>query len=124
MAQSKPMQALRRIAMALPEVEEGTSCNKSAYKARGKAFLFVGKNDKSYNVMLKLDDSQGEAAKLAAKEPGHYTIGGHGWIKVELEHAKSPPAGLMERWIEESYRLLVDKGKGKPAPQGKAKAKR
>ena len=31
--------ALRRLALALPQVEEGISCNKSAFKAGGKAFL-------------------------------------------------------------------------------------
>lgn len=112
MPESKPMQALRKIALTLPGVEEGTSCNKSAYKARGKAFLFVGMDDQSYNVMIKLSESQSEATRLAAKEPGQYTVGGHGWVKVELNHAQSPPAGLMERWIGESYRLLVAKQAG------------
>jgi hypothetical protein len=107
--ESKPMQALRKIALRYPEAEEGTSCNKSAFKARNKAFLFVGMDETSYNVMLKLRESLAEAAKLAAKEPHQYGVGGVGWIKATFSHKESPPPGLFERWIDESYRLLVHK---------------
>ncbi len=57
--------------------------------------------------MLKLRESLAEAAKLAAKEPDHYGVGGIGWVKAIFEHDEFPPAGLMERWIDESYRLLA-----------------
>jgi hypothetical protein len=107
--ESKPMQALRKIALQYPEAEEGTSCNKAAFKARNKAFLFVGMDQTSYNVMLKLRESLPEAARLAAKEPNHYGVGGMDWVKATFSHNESPPAGLMEKWIDESYRLLVHK---------------
>jgi len=107
--ESKPMQVLRKIALRYPEVEEGTSCNKAAFKARNKAFLFVGMDETSYNVMLKLRESLPEAAKLAAKEPNHYGVGGMDWVKATFSHNESPPAGLMEKWIDESYRLLAHK---------------
>ena len=107
--ESKPMQELRKIALQYPEAEEGTSCNKAAFKARNKAFLFVGMDDTSYNVMLKLHESLAEAKKLAAKEPDHYGVGGMDWVKATFSHHESSPAGLMEKWIDESYRLLAHK---------------
>lgn len=107
--ESKPMQALRKLALRFPEVQEGVTCNKAAFKARGKAFLFVGGDAAAYNIMLKLSASLPEASKLAAKSPANYRVGGHGWVTVIFPHAESAPAGLLEKWIEESFRLLAPK---------------
>ena len=106
---TKAIKALRRIALAYPEAEEGTVCSKAAFKARKKSFLFVGADDFTYDVKLKLADSLDEATSLAAREPGHYSVGGHGWVEVTFGHKESPPPGLMERWIDESFRLLAPK---------------
>jgi hypothetical protein len=107
--ESEPMQALRRIALRYPEVQEGVVCARVAFKARSKAFLFMGRDDDSYDVMLKLRDSLTEAAKLAAQAPKHYAVGGHGWVTATFSHDEFPPSGLLERWLDESYRLLVPK---------------
>jgi hypothetical protein len=100
--------AMRAFALLYPEVEEGASCTKKSFKARNKAFLYVGVADGSYNVMLKLRDSQGEASKLALKD-GRYKVGAQGWVTATFRHDEAPPSGLFEAWIDESYRLLVDK---------------
>jgi hypothetical protein len=107
--ESKPMQALRRIAMRLPEAQEGMVCQKAAFKAGNKAFFFMGMDDTSYNTMLKLRDSLPEATKLAAKQSDRYGVGAHGWVSATFDHGQSPPPDLFERWIDESYRLLVPK---------------
>jgi hypothetical protein len=103
------MRALRRAALQYPEAEEGTSCNKSAFRARNKAFLFLGVEERSYNVMVKLRESLAEASRLETKEPGRYAVGGGGWVKATFGRDESPPPGLLEGWIGESYRLLVHK---------------
>jgi len=36
---------------------------------------------------------------------GHFCVGSSGWVDVELPLDEPPPEGVMERWIEESYRL-------------------
>lgn len=108
-AESKSMADVRKIAMQLPETQEGTSCNKSAFKAGKKSFLFLGGDDDSYNLMVKLDESLPEAAKLAAKQPDNYKAGLHGWTSLVFSHGAGPPKGVLERWIEESYRLLAPK---------------
>jgi len=103
------LELLRRLALTFPETEEGLSCGKQAFKARNKAFLFIGHDATHYNVMLKLRDALPEAARLAAQEPTHYSVGGHQWVKLTFPHDQSPPPGLMQRWIDESYRLLAPK---------------
>jgi hypothetical protein len=108
-AESESTRALRRVALRYPEAEEGTSCNKSAFKARNKAFLFLGVDEDSYNVMVKLRESLPEASRLESKEPDRYAVGGGGWVKATFGHDDSPPPGLLERWLDESYRLLVHK---------------
>jgi hypothetical protein len=107
--ESRSTQAIRALAMKFPGTEEGTSCNKCAFKAGGKAFLFMGMDERSWNLMLKLKDALPEASRLAAKEPGHYGVGGHDWVSLTFEHGEKVPPGLLERWIEESFRLLAPK---------------
>ena len=95
--------------MELPQVEEGITCDKAAFKAGGKAFLFVGQGDVADTVMLKLKGSLPEARELAASHPAAYKIGGHDWVTLTLAHGQPLPGELLRRWIEESYRLLVPK---------------
>jgi YjbR len=104
------LQTLRSIALRYPQTEEGIACKGTAvecttFKARSKAFLFVGAKE----IRLKLDASLAEATKLAAKEPERYKVGAHGWVAVSTGDRQFAPLNLLERWIDESYRLLVPK---------------
>jgi hypothetical protein len=108
--QSKFMEALRKFALRYPEAEEGIACEGTAVesrtvKVRNKAFVFLGLTD----VRVKLRDCLAEAAELAAKEPECYSVGAPGWVKATFRPGQSPPPGLLERWIDESYRLLAPK---------------
>ena len=104
---SEPVQVLRKAAMGYPEAQEGIVCSKAAFKARNKAFLFLGTDDISYNILLKLRESLPEATELATAEPKRYGVGVHGWVSATFRRDESPPPGLLERWIDESYRLLA-----------------
>lgn len=127
MPQSKPaanvtVQALRALALHYPETEEaiacqGTALEKSSFKARSKAFLFLGGAGASFNVMVKLRVSLAEATELAAKQPGCYKVGAHGWVTAAFDN-QSPPPGLLERWIDESYRLLAPRSLLALLPEG------
>ena len=79
---------------------------------------------KTYEVRLKLKDSLTEAKKLAKKDPDQYEVGGIGWVKVTYSRDKSPPRGLMERWIDESFRLLAPKAVVTELPKSGATKKR
>jgi hypothetical protein len=103
------MQTWRKLALRYPETEEGTSCDKSAFKARGKAFFFMGMKDGACQVMVKLGESLAEAAEFARREPDSYVVGKTGWVTATFRGNQAPPAGLMERWIDESFRLLAPK---------------
>ena len=105
---SAPMKALRRAALRHPDTHEGVSCEgtsleKRTVKAHKKAFVFLGAAD----LMVKLRDSLPEAARLAAREPDRYRAGAHGWVKATLPDGEAPPLALLERWIDESYRVVV-----------------
>jgi hypothetical protein len=109
-SESGLMQTLRLFALRYPEAEEGIACQGTAlecstFKAGNKAFLFLG----AAELRLKLGDSLAEAARHAAKSPELYAVGAHGWVKVMLPKDQAPPPGLLERWIDESYRLLAPK---------------
>ena len=107
--ESKPMQAIRTLALKLPEVEESDSCVNRAFSARKKNFLFMGMKEDTYNVRLKLRDSLPEAEQFVAHAPENYSVGMHGWTLVTLPLRKSAPRGLMKRWIRESFRLIAPK---------------
>ena len=100
---------LRQLATALPEVTEGITCDKAAYKAGGKSFLFVGQGQDAACVMLKLKASLPEAKKLAAAHPATYKIGDTNWVTITLAHDRPLPMDVLSRWIHESYRLLAPK---------------
>lgn len=106
---NKHVTAIRKLALKFPETEEGSSCNKLSYKAGKKAFLYLGGNEESYSLMLKLVDSYAEAEKLAKKHPEVYRPGKAGWVSIEYATTQAPPKGLLERWLEESFRALVPK---------------
>jgi hypothetical protein len=107
---SKPLQALRKLALGYPEAEEGIACagtslEKRTIKARNKAFLFLGVSD----LMLKLGDSVPEATSLAAKNPACCKVGASGWVTVSIGPDASPTLDVLERWVDESYRRLAPK---------------
>ena len=113
-SKAKPSAAtLREFALSLPETSEGISCNKAAFKAGAKNFFFLGEGEGSeegaFNTMLKLTGSLAEAKKLARSQPGNYSVGGSGWLTARFASGEAPPAGLFDRWIEESYRALAPK---------------
>jgi YjbR len=102
------MNALLKLALRYPEAQEGIACQgtaaeKRTVKARNKAFLFVGPT----NAMVKLRESLAEAAELASKDPNRYKVGALGWVTVTFGSDGSPPLDVLERWIDESYRLLM-----------------
>jgi YjbR len=105
--------------MRFPEVEEGIACKGTAiecvtFHTRKKTFLFVGKAE----LRLKLDESLAMAAKLAKTEPERFVVGGTAWIKVTFSPDSPPPLDILERWIDESYRLIAPKQLVEMLPAG------
>lgn len=100
---------LRSKALDFPEVVEGDSCVKRSFKARKKGFLYLGESKDGYNVMVKLGPSLEEAQEMASERPKTWSVGKGGWAMLKFNADERPPEGLLERWMEESYRLQVPK---------------
>lgn len=113
--------AIRKLALRYPEVLEEPACCRTAFRARKKSFLFMGATQSSCDALVKLGQSLEEARTLAAKEPARYKVGSAGWVTVTLGTDDVPPAGLLERWIDESFRLVAPRQlvAGLPAPCAK-----
>ena len=109
MSEHRTIVGIRQIAESFPEVSVGTVCNKDAYKARNKNFLFLWADDTEYKLKLKLGDNLPEAQQRAQAEPKYYSIGSSGWVDIEMPLKKSPPKAMLRRWIEESFRLNAPK---------------
>ena len=107
-----PTEAIRLKASLYPEVDEGTACTQSSFKARKKAFLYIGEQGGRYKAMFKLDDSIIEASDLATNEPTRFEVGKHGWVTARFSADEPMPEPLWSRWLDESYGLTV-KGKKK-----------
>ncbi len=101
---------LRKTALALPEAEEGTSCNKICFKAAKKNFLFIGEQpDGSWDVMLKAGAAQADLEALCDAEPQRYSLGASGWFTATFAEGEAPLPGHLEPLVEASYRALVPK---------------
>lgn len=109
LTESKPMKVIRELALQFPEVEEGASCVNRAFKARNKSFLFMGMNDSTYDLRLKLKASLNEAVAMAEKSPDRCSVGAHGWVHLTMPHGKSLAKTMLQRWISESFSLLAPK---------------
>ncbi len=119
--ESPPMKALRRSALRLPGVEEGSSCVNRAFRAGGKAFAYLGMKPDRYKLMVKLTDSLPRAEALERERPGAFNVGKHGWTTVRLPHTDKGPKGMLESWIKESYRALAPAGLAEKPRAGKKK---
>lgn len=107
--QTPTLRTLRDLALTLPEVDEGDSCVKRAFRVRKKGFLYLGEKPGEYNVMLTLegpalDEARGLAAGRDARD-----VGSAGWVTLRFAPPELPPEGLLDRWIEESYRRQAPK---------------
>ncbi len=100
---------LQKFAMKYPDAASTPSCNNIAVKSGGKAFVYLGERDDSYNVRLKLSSSLDQAGKLAAKQPDVYEVSNIGWVLVKCDSGTALPAGLLDSWIDESFHLLAPK---------------
>ena len=103
------LERVRTTALSYPQTEEGIACAGTAAEKRtlrvgGKAFVFLGSGD----IMLKLQDSIGEATAFAAQHPDACKVGAHGWVTLTITNA-APATSTLLNWVNESYRLLAPK---------------
>jgi predicted DNA-binding protein (MmcQ/YjbR family) len=100
---------LKKFAASLPEVREDFPWGHSAFKVGGKAFLFMASEQGDLSLSVKLPHSGLMALSLAFAEPTGYGLGKSGWVTARFQPKQAPPAALLERWVEESYRVIAPK---------------
>ena len=120
--------AIRRQAVKFPDVEKGTSCTQSAFKAGKGTFLFIGPGPKGqgFKAMFKLNASMPQALKLAAEDPKRFEVGSTGWVTARFTAEEPLPKRIWGKWLAESYDVTCRAGrkakKAKGTNQARAKS--
>lgn len=104
MAPRDKRQRLIVFALSFPEAWEDHPWGESVAKVGKKVFCFFGGEQGAPNISVKLPDSAEEALSFEAVVPAGYGLGRAGWVTMPLSAA---PDGLVEDWIEESYRAVA-----------------
>jgi predicted DNA-binding protein (MmcQ/YjbR family) len=74
-------------------------------KVAKKIFVFFGDT----TIAVKLPDSADQALAAPRATPTSYGLGKHGWVTVPFTGKGAPDLGVVEDWIEESYRTVAPK---------------
>ena len=102
---------LLSFALSLPEAYEDHPWGDEAVaKVNGKIFVFfgMGEGTPTIAIAVKLTDSLEQALQVPEAAPTGYGLGRAGWVTVPLLPT-TPPAAVLEDWIEESYRRVAPK---------------
>jgi predicted DNA-binding protein (MmcQ/YjbR family) len=100
---------LRAFALALPEATEEFPWGESAFKVRGKTFVFTRNDAEGLRLSCKLPRSREFALEYPFTEPTGYGLGKGGWVTAAFAPEETPPIDIVEAWIGESYRAVAPK---------------
>jgi len=79
-------------------------------KVGKKIFVFFGIPEKGrLMVGVKLPEAGEFALTQSFAEPTGYGMGKAGWVSCIFTTGDDPPVGLLEDWIDESYRTIAPK---------------
>ena len=99
--------SLRQRALSYPETAEEFPWGESAFKVKGKTFVFMRANASELSFSVKLPQSRSVALKLPGAEPTHYGLGAKGW--VTLNPTSKTSLDVLYALIDESYRAVAPK---------------
>ncbi len=99
-----------KFALGLPGAWEDHPWDEVVAKVGKKVFAFFGQPDGEWGpgMTIKLRESHSEALGVPGAEPSGYGLGKAGWISIQFGD-RTPPAGVLTDWVEESYRLVAPK---------------
>ena len=115
MAKSKTLKNaaadLRRHALIYPETVEDFPWEHSAFKVKGKTFLFTYLDDESGSLSLsiKLPTSGKMALTLPFATSTGYGLGKSGWVTCQFSGNEAVPIEMLLEWIDESFRAVAPK---------------
>lgn len=104
--------ALRKFALGLPGATEDFPWGERVAKVNGKVFVFLGLDPVPGGPMglsVKLPVSGKEALDLPFTRPTGYGLGKSGWVTASFSPEDSPPLGILQDWILESYQAVAPK---------------
>ena len=98
---------LRKFALSFPETREDHPWGDSAFKVKGKTFLFVGAGAEGWGMAVKLEESHASALTRPFASPTRYGLGKHGWVSARFGPRENAPLPLLKRWVEESFTVIA-----------------
>ncbi len=100
---------IRKYALSFPETREDHPWGHSAFKVKNKTFVFMSLEETGVGISVKLNESLFNALALPFTEPTPYGLGKSGWVSATLPLDRDVPTSLIDKWIEESFRLIAPK---------------
>lgn len=98
---------LRSHALSYPATTEAFPWGESAFKVKGKTFVFMRADPADLSFSVKLSKLRKKALALAGSEPTHYGLGAKGW--VTLRPTAKTSLELLLSFVDESYRAIAPK---------------
>ena len=104
---SRIAQAIRKQALSYPETAEEFPWGESAFKVKGKTFVFMRDGPDGVSFSVKVPESRDLALSLPGAEPTHYGLGAKGWVTIAPDPATA--MHVLAFLIDESYRAVAPK---------------
>jgi predicted DNA-binding protein (MmcQ/YjbR family) len=80
---------LRDHALDFPETTEAFPWGESAFKVKGKTFVFMRADPNDLSFSVKLSKSRKKGLALPGSEPTHYGMGAKGWVTLRRQKLRS-----------------------------------
>ena len=107
-----PRDHAQAYALTFPGAYAEHPWGQTVIKVKRKVFLFVNgaiAPDDGVSLSVKLPQSGADVLELPLAEPTGYGMGKHGWVTLLIMRDDQLPLGLLEAWIDESYRAVAPK---------------
>ena len=107
----KAKSVLHKHALGYPETIEDFPWGHSAFKVKGKVFLFtyLCEDEGFLSLSVKLPISAKMALALPFAAPTQYGLGKSGWVTARLYVTDKIPFEMLKEWLDESFRAIAPK---------------
>lgn len=107
----KAAASLRKHALGYPETIEDFPWEHSAFKVKGKIFLFtfLDENKGVLSLSIKLPVSGKMALTLPFASLTAYGLGKSGWVTCQFAANNAIPLDMLKEWVDESFRAIAPK---------------
>lgn len=104
---SRIAQAIRKHALSYPDTTEEFPWGESAFKVKGKTFVFMRDDAGAVSFSVKVPNSRDLALSLPGAQPTHYGLGSKGWVTIAPDG--DTPMHVLGFLIDESFRAVAPK---------------